>query len=84
MTAAPNDTVADQAGPVLQVRGNASAEEIAVLTAIRWRQDIPAHGIDKDARGFSKGLGVCFEGIEAHAGDRDALRGFLSKADDEG
>jgi len=34
VTAAPNDTAADQAGPVLQVLGNASAEEIAVLTAI--------------------------------------------------
>ena len=35
--------------------------------------------IDKDAKGFSRGLGVCFEKLDEHAGDRDALRGFLEK-----
>lgn len=33
--------------------------------------------IDRDTRGLSKGLGVSFEGIESHAQDRQALRGFL-------
>jgi uncharacterized protein (TIGR02266 family) len=37
--------------------------------------------IDKDARGFSKGLGVSFEGIDANLRDHDALKGFLSKRD---
>lgn len=36
--------------------------------------------IDRDARGHSKGLGVSFEGIE-QLRDRDALKGFLAKAD---
>ncbi len=35
--------------------------------------------IDRDSRGFSKGLGVTFEGIETHTGDREALKGFLTK-----
>ena len=35
--------------------------------------------IDRDSRGFSKGLGVTFEGIEENLGDRDSLKIFLSK-----
>lgn len=35
--------------------------------------------IDKDAKGYSRGLGVSFQGLDSHLGDRDALRGFLSK-----
>lgn len=34
--------------------------------------------IDRDSRGFSKGLGVSFEGVE-NVRDREALKGFLSK-----
>jgi uncharacterized protein (TIGR02266 family) len=33
--------------------------------------------IDRDSRGFSKGLGVSFEQLDANL-DRQALRGFLS------
>ena len=35
--------------------------------------------IDRDPRGFSKGLGVSFEGIDTDVRDLDALKGFLSK-----
>lgn len=36
--------------------------------------------VDRDGRGLSRGLGVSFEGVETDVRDRDALRGFLTRA----
>lgn len=36
--------------------------------------------VDRDARGMLRGLGVSFEEVESHLSDRQALKGFLSKA----
>ncbi|MFZ5439451.1 MAG: PilZ domain-containing protein [Myxococcota bacterium] len=36
--------------------------------------------VDRDARGVSRGLGVSFEGVETDLRDREALRGFLTRA----
>lgn len=36
--------------------------------------------VDRDAKGFARGLGVSFEGVEIEATDRSALSGFLTKS----
>jgi uncharacterized protein (TIGR02266 family) len=36
--------------------------------------------IDRDARGMARGLGVSFQEVDTHLSDRQALKGFLSKA----
>jgi uncharacterized protein (TIGR02266 family) len=36
--------------------------------------------VDRDSRGHSRGLGVSFAGGDLQMTDRDALKGFLSKA----
>ncbi len=35
--------------------------------------------VDRDPKGFARGLGVSFEGVEIDEGDRHALVGYLSK-----
>jgi uncharacterized protein (TIGR02266 family) len=36
--------------------------------------------VDRDGRGVLRGLGVCFQEVDTHLSDREALKGFLSKA----
>lgn len=36
--------------------------------------------IDRDARGFAKGLGVSFSGTEIDPTDRESLRGFIGNS----
>lgn len=39
--------------------------------------------IDKDSRGFSRGLGVSFENVQLQGDDRTALHTFLARASGE-